>query len=256
MRKDLAISSNNESRVLTKHDNNNKLHLQGIYKQIKSNTSTYVDRVNAKKTDVTRLPITSTHCTKTKRSTDNEILKPVYRKHSLSTETTHVLTANKKCDRKKDRGTIIISTDPKKSYIPKTIPPGQKCNTVTSRPSNLGLKLELNHGPKNNPITDVTKEFTNQQNKKFNTGKQKIPTRHEIYNNSAFGKTSRNHSFTSEASFEQVLIFVIKGTYLSNEDKNKLLNCHALFKHLNRMIDWSKHIEIMSLKEHIHNYAD
>ena len=117
----------------------------------------YVDRVNAKKTDVTRLPITSKHRTKTKRSTDNEILKPVYRKHSLSTDTTHVLTANKKCARKKDRGTRIISTDPKKAYIPKSIPPGQKCNTITNQPSKLGLKLELNHGQKNNPITDVTK---------------------------------------------------------------------------------------------------
>ena len=95
-------------------------------------------------------------------------------------------------------------------------------------------------------MTDATKQFTNQQNKNTNTGKQKIPTRHEIYKNCTFGKTSQNHSFTSEASFEQVLIFVIKGTYLSNEDKNKLLNCHALFKHLNKMIDWSKTSKLLA----------
>ena len=105
-------------------------------------------------------------------------------------------------------------------------------------------------------MTDVTTRNINQQNKNLNIGKQKIPARHEIYKNSTFGKTSKKHSFTSEASFEQVLIFVIKGTYLSNKDKNNLLNCHTLFKHLSKMIDWSKHIEIMSLKEHIHNYAD
>ena len=166
------------------------MHLQCTYKSIKNNTNTYVDRDNAKKTDVTRPPITNECLVNTKRSADESKFKPAYSKRALSTDDTHVLTANKKCDRKQNRGTKFVSTEPKKLIIPHTIPPSKKSITVTNQPNIPRLKFEPNHGPKNNLLTDVTKQFTNQQNKIINLGKQKIPTRHEIYKNCTFGKTS------------------------------------------------------------------
>ena len=49
---------------------------------------------------------------------------------------------------------------------------------------------------------------------KINKGKQLIPSEHSIMKNSAFGKPSLDHSFTSEASFEHILVFILKKDYM------------------------------------------
>ena len=118
---------------------------------------------------------------------------------------------------------------------------------------------------KNLPLLKNTAEYNNRQN--FNTnangvlsqdkkGKNTTPSKYDVYKNSKFGKVSRDHSFTSEASFEQILIFLLKSNYLHDKDKNNVLETHYLFRHLNKMIDWSKNIDIMTLKEPIKNYAN
>ena len=48
---------------------------------------------------------------------------------------------------------------------------------------------------------------------------RKIPSRHEIMETSTFGKTSKDHSFTSEACFEHTLIFVLKGGFLADTEQ-------------------------------------
>ena len=53
---------------------------------------------------------------------------------------------------------------------------------------------------------------------------------------STFGKPSLDHTFTSEASFEHILIFVLKGRFLLESDKENLLNTHPLIKHFNKML--------------------
>ena len=56
-------------------------------------------------------------------------------------------------------------------------------------------------------------------------GKQHhIPSRHEIMKASKFGKPSIDHSFTSEACFEHVMIFILKSEYISRSDQDSLLN--------------------------------
>ena len=118
---------------------------------------------------------------------------------------------------------------------------------------------------KNLPLLKNTAEYNNRQN--FNTnangvllqdkkGKNTIPSKYDVYKNSKFGKVSRDHSFTSEASFEQILIFLLKSKYLPDKDKNNVLDTHFLFRHLNKMIDWSKNIDIMDLKQPIKNYSN
>ena len=73
---------------------------------------------------------------------------------------------------------------------------------------------------------------------------------------SKFGKPSMDHSFTSEACFEHVMIFILKSEYISRSDQDSLLNSHPLFNHLNKMMIWSKKIQFMDLKQPIENYAD
>ena len=89
-------------------------------------------------------------------------------------------------------------------------------------------------------VTDIDKMTKTLfiENSKFE-GKQNIPDRYNVYKNSKFGKTSKNHSFTSEGAFEQVLVFILKSGYLQEEDKSSLLGVHVLFDHLNKMMEWS-----------------
>ena len=83
-------------------------------------------------------------------------------------------------------------------------------------------------------------EETNNEisNMKFK-GKIVPPSRSDIMKTSKFGKFSLDHSFSSEPSFEHVLIFIYKRNYLSEEDIQVLHNAHPLYKHLHKMLLWS-----------------
>ena len=87
-------------------------------------------------------------------------------------------------------------------------------------------------------------------------GKLNIPDRYNVYKNSKFGKTSKNHSFTSEGAFEQVLVFILKSGYLQEEDKSSLLGVHVLFDHLNKMMEWSKKIDFLDVRKAYKNWAN
>ena len=76
--------------------------------------------------------------------------------------------------------------------------------------------------------------------KECNTkGKGNMPSKYQIMKNSAFGKPSLNHTFTSEASFEHILIFILKGNWIVDLDKESLLKVHPLYKHFDKMLSWS-----------------
>ena len=70
-----------------------------------------------------------------------------------------------------------------------------------------------------------------------------------------FEKPSQDHTFTSEACFEHVLIFILKNKYLLNQDKQALFSTHPLFYHLHKMLEWSKNIQFTDLKKTIKNYS-
>ena len=113
------------------------------------------------------------------------------------------------------------------------------------------LKQENNTYFSNDVLENDKKDIIG-RNKK---GKIIAPSTHDIYRNSKIGKISQDHSFTTESSFEHILIFLLRSNYLPDKDKNNLLDSHVLFNHLNKMIDWSKNIDFMNLKEPIKNYA-
>ena len=87
-------------------------------------------------------------------------------------------------------------------------------------------------------------------------GKIKPPSRHTIMKSSQFGKPSLDHSFTSEPSFEHVLIFILKGDYLSSEDKIILCSTHPLFQHFNKMLLWSSSVDFLDIRDPIKNYSE
>ena len=58
----------------------------------------------------------------------------------------------------------------------------------------------------------------------INKGKYKIPSKYNILKNSTFGKPSLDHSFTCEACFDHVLIFILKRKYLSESILRNCLN--------------------------------
>ena len=70
-----------------------------------------------------------------------------------------------------------------------------------------------------------------------------------------FRKPSLDHTFTSEACFEHVLIFILKNKYLLNQDEQALFSTHPLFYHLHKMLEWSKNIQFTDLKNPIKNYS-
>ena len=68
-----------------------------------------------------------------------------------------------------------------------------------------------------------------------NKGKKLISSKHVLTKNSMFGKPSLDHTFTSEACFEHVLIFILKNKYLSIQDKHTLFSTQPLFYHLQKI---------------------
>ena len=129
----------------------------------------------------------------------------------------------------------------------------------SDRQVNNGItKFDESQGRKildNNTVTytSVLEDCIKNKQGKINT--KLIPNKYEIMSESNFGKISKNHSFTSDASFERILIFILKGNFLGFNDESNLLSTHELFAHLKKMLVWSKNVDFSDVKGHIHNYA-
>ena len=87
-------------------------------------------------------------------------------------------------------------------------------------------------------------------------GKNNIPSRYGGLYNSKCAYPSIDHSFKSEACIEHVLVFIFNGGFLSDTDKNSLLDSRQLMKHLDKMLSWSKQIDFSDIRDHINNHAD
>ena len=57
-----------------------------------------------------------------------------------------------------------------------------------------------------------------------------------------------DQSFTSEACFEHIVVFVLKSKLVSKSDQENILDFHVLFGHLNKVLNWSDKIQFMDLK--------
>ena len=69
-------------------------------------------------------------------------------------------------------------------------------------------------------------------------GGQNIPSRHQINICYTVGKPSLDNSFTSEVSFEYVLVYLYESESLVKYDKGNLLGTRPLFKHLDNTLSW------------------
>ena len=125
---------------------------------------------------------------------------------------------------------------------------------VTSTNLLTETKIESHYTSENKKrlFCDLDKDILteNEQGKTIN------PSTHEILKKSKFGKISRHHSFTSGASFEHILVFILKKKFLKHYDLKNLLKVHPLYNHLNKMISWTKNIDFSDLKNPIQDYAN
>jgi len=62
-----------------------------------------------------------------------------------------------------------------------------------------------------------------------------------------FGRPSRNHSFLSEATFDHVLIHLLKSSYLTKWEHQQLLSTHPLYSHLSTSIHRFRNIDFRPL---------
>ena len=115
----------------------------------------------------------------------------------------------------------------------------------------LENSIDINECDKETKIEQITEEI------KFDIkGKhQQIPSRHDILKSSLVGKSSRDHSFTSEACFEHTVIFLLKTGYLNGIDQRSFLQSHPLILHLEKMLQWSKNIQFIDLKNQSKKYT-
>ena len=121
--------------------------------------------------------------------------------------------------------------------------------TITDMDGNLQNNVNIRDCKEEKQQDVVVKEVKNIK------GKQNIPSKHDILKSSTVGKPSTDHSFTSEACFEHIIIFLLKSEYLNEEDHRNILASHPLFLHLNKMLHWSKDIQCLDLKNHLKDYS-
>ena len=75
--------------------------------------------------------------------------------------------------------------------------------TITDMDGNLQNNVNIRDCKEEKQQDVVVKELKNIK------GKQNIPSKHDILKSSTVGKPSKNHSFTSEACFEHIIIFLL-----------------------------------------------
>ena len=116
--------------------------------------------------------------------------------------------------------------------------------------TNAPYKNDFSNVKNNNEVLNIKNDAQ---------GKNKInifPSRYDIHKNSNFGKISKNHSFTTEASFEKILPAIYESNYMNKNDQENLNMTHPLFNHLHNMLSWAKKIDFSDIRNPIENYAD
>ena len=94
-----------------------------------------------------------------------------------------------------------------------------------------------------------------ESNMKFRLNKYygKYPTANKL-TSSSFGRPSKNHSFTSEAVFDHIVIFLFKSTLLDDQSLRSLLQVHPLYSHLYVSISRFKTLDFRPLSRPNRDY--
>ena len=81
--------------------------------------------------------------------------------------------------------------------------------------TNAPYKNDFSNVKNNNEVLNIKNDAQ---------GKNKInifPSRYDIHKNSNLGKISKNHSFTTEASFEKILPAIYESNYMNKNDQER-----------------------------------
>ena len=92
---------------------------------------------------------------------------------------------------------------------------------------------------------DIVTNFNNTYTSTFG----KFPSLAKLAS-TGFGRPSRDHVFTSEATFEHVLIMVLKSGFLSKPQMRSLSNVHPLYNHLILSLQRALQTDFRSICEH------
>ena len=71
-----------------------------------------------------------------------------------------------------------------------------------------------------------------------------------------FGRPSRTHTFTSEATFDHVILVIFKSMILSDPDVRALRDTHPLYLHLHQSIRRFRYIDFRTLSHFNKKYAE
>jgi len=145
--------------------------------------------------------------------------------------------------------------------------PSDVTDILRSTPTQvLHIKRKLASSQQNNPLTVVpptqqslpkkrklfmdhnisNKKIESNMRFRFNKYYGKYPTASAL-TSSSFGRPSKNHSFTSEAVFDHIIIFLIKSELLDDHSLLSLLQVHPLYFHLHASISRFKTLDFRPL---------
>jgi len=140
----------------------------------------------------------------------------------------------------------IVSTDPVSSHH----------ENLSSSTDSIGRGST--HDVYINELSEIERESLRQAEDDISCETQKfgLPTVSELLSK-GFGKPSKDHSFTQEASFETVVFQVLKvgSGYLDDTDRLNLRLAHPLLSHLDKMIIAYKSVDFSKLREYNLDYA-
>ena len=184
----------------------------------------------------------------------SKISRKIYEKNSgLKVPDSHVALNSSSTSIKKEKKSKEDLDKELRSYY-KSVSKQDKLSSQTTLSPD-----QSNHSSIDTPIAITThaRLISKELNSKSTpSGKQCIPSRFEILKTSGFGKPDSSHSFTSEACFEHTLLHLLKSDFLSPQDEETVFCCHPLFKHLHRMMTWSKTVDFSTLKNPIVNFSE
>ena len=84
----------------------------------------------------------------------------------------------------------------------------------------------------------------------------KKPTIAQLATRPGFGRPSKNHSFTSDKTFDHVLIHILKSKYLDKKTLKNVEKVHPLYKHLNKTITRVIKIDFSDISKPDYNYRE
>jgi len=126
----------------------------------------------------------------------------------------------------------------------------------SSAPSSVHTPSSSPHPRRKLTSTDtkLSKQFFLQQKLKHYYGT--YPTPVSLIQSSPFGKPSKLHTFSSDVSFDHVLVFLFKSHFLHDTSIQVVCEVHPLYRHLFSTIKRLRTIDFRSLAQPNLNYAN